>query len=63
MNRDYPLAESPSIKDRESINPRRAARQENRQIMRQERKQEREGLRYEPKVTKGQARRFSKYIK
>ena len=55
MNRDYPLSESP--------NPRKLARQENRQIRKQERKQERAGLEYEPKVTKGQVRRWSKYIK
>ena len=54
MNRDYPLSESP--------NPRKLARQENRQIRKQERKQERAGLEYEPKVTKGQVRRWSKYI-
>jgi hypothetical protein len=58
MNRDYPLAESPSMGYREPINPRKAARQENRQI----RREEREGLKYEPKVTKGQVRRWSKYI-
>lgn len=56
MNRDYPLAESPNMQDRQPINPRRAVRK-------QERKQEREGLKYEPKVTKGQVRRWSKDIK
>lgn len=59
MNRDYPLAESPNMQDRQPINPRRAARQESRAI----RKAEREGTKYEPKVTKGQVRRWSKEIK
>ena len=63
MNRDYPFAESPNMQNREPISPRRAAKKESRQIMRQERKQEREGLKYEPKVTKGQVRRWSKDIK